>query len=183
MSVFQVVGMYVWGRVCPRGGPAVGSLLPPPHFQRGVSPFSGWSKCIYLWLAIYLLMSSEKVRISSSLLRSVDQYLSSDLARSKGFRSRREVIEEAIRRFLDSEGFWSNQRFKHVNAGGNQVTIYDSLLRRVATVYVVYPDRTFCDLCSEPDCVHVVYALSIPKVAKALARRGFKLPERLISAE
>jgi hypothetical protein len=128
-------------------------------------------------------MSSEKVRVSSSLLRSVDEYLSSELARSKGFRSRREVIEEAVRRFLESEGFWSNQRFKHVNAGGNQITIYDSLLRRVATVYVGYPDRTFCDLCSQPDCIHVVYALSIPKVAKALAKKGFKLPEHLIPTE
>ncbi|MCL7386987.1 MAG: ribbon-helix-helix domain-containing protein [Thaumarchaeota archaeon] len=128
-------------------------------------------------------MSSEKVRISSSLLRSIDAYLLSDLGRSKGFRSRREVIEEAVRRFLESEGFWSNQRFKHINANGNQVLIYDSLLKRVATIYVGYPDRTFCDLCSEPDCIHVVYALSIPKVAKALAKKGFKTPEHLIPAK
>jgi metal-responsive CopG/Arc/MetJ family transcriptional regulator len=128
-------------------------------------------------------MSSEKVRVSSSLLRSVDAYLLTDLARSKGFRSRREVIEEVVRKFLEDEGFWSNQRFKHVNADGNQVVIYDSLLKRVATVYVGYPDRTFCDLCLESDCIHVVYALSIPKVAKALAKKGFKLSEHLIPAK
>ena len=128
-------------------------------------------------------MSSEKVRISSSLLKSIDAYLLSDLGRSKGFRSRREVIEEAVRRFLESEGFWSNQRFKHINAGGNQITIYDSLLQRVATVYVGYPDRAFCDLCSEPDCIHVVYVFSIPWVVKALARKGFKLPEYLVSTK
>jgi len=61
--------------------------------------------------------------------------------------------------------------------------IYDSLLKRVATVYVRYPSRTFCDLCSEPDCIHVVYALSIPKVIDALAKKGFKLPERLLPAK
>ena len=50
-------------------------------------------------------MSSEKISIGSSPLRSIDAYLLSDLGRSKGFRSRREVIEEAVRRFLESEGF------------------------------------------------------------------------------
>ena len=172
----------LWGRFCPQF-PFSGRSLPDKLYSLLFSSFSGWSKDIYLCLEFYSLMSSEKVRVSSSLLRSIDEYLSSDLARSKGFRSRRDVIEEAIRRFLDSEGFWSNQRFKHINAGGNQITIYDSLLRRVATVYVGYPDRAFCDLCYEPDCIHVVYAFSIPWVARALARKGFKLPEYLASAK
>ena len=164
-------------------GPAWGRFCPSFHFQEGVSPLSLWSKDIYLRFELYFLMSSEKVRVSGSLLRSIDEYLLSDLAKSKGFRSRRDVIEEAVRRFLENEGFWSTQRFKHVNTGGNQITIYDSLLKRVATVYVGYPDRTFCDLCSEPDCIHVVYALSIPWVAKALARKGFKLPDHLASTK
>jgi len=58
--------------------------------------------------------------------------------------------------------------------------MYDSLLKRVVTVHVGHPDRTFCDLCSETDCIHVVYALLIPKVARALAKKGFKLPKHLV---
>lgn len=60
-------------------------------------------------------MSSEKIRINSNLLRSIDMYLQSSLAKSKGFRNRREVIEEAIRKFLEDEDFWPTQRFKHIN--------------------------------------------------------------------
>jgi len=128
-------------------------------------------------------MSSKNVSISSSLLRSIDAYLLSDLSRSKGFRSRREVIEEAVRRFLESEDFLSNRRFKHINANGNQAIMYDSLLKRVTTVCVGYSDRIFCDLCSEPDRIHMIHVLLIPKAAKAFAKKGFRPLEHLILAK
>ncbi|MEM4416872.1 MAG: hypothetical protein QXD32_02310, partial [Nitrososphaerota archaeon] len=123
---------------------------------------------------------SEKVRISSSLLRSVDEYLSSGVARAKGFRSRRDVVEEAIRVFLEREGFWARQRFEHVNADGDHVIILDRLVRRVATVYFRYPDRIFCDLCCLEDCEHVVFALTIDKVSRTLERLGFRVDRRVM---
>lgn len=128
-------------------------------------------------------MSSGKVRVSEWLLKSVDEYLSSELGRSKGFRSRRDVVEEALRRFLEEEGFWSSQRFKHINADGNLVIVYDRLLNRVATVSFRPPDRIYCDLCGEEDCIHVIYTLSIRKIAEKVASKGFRIPDRLASVD
>lgn len=120
-------------------------------------------------------MSSEKIRVDSNLLKSIDSYLRSDLAKSKGFRSRRDVVEEAVRRFLDGEGFWSDQRFKHVNASGDHAIIVDRLIHRVVTVYFKHPDKAYCDVCNVQDCEHVVYALTIKKVSAILREKGFMI--------
>ncbi|MEM0049518.1 MAG: ribbon-helix-helix domain-containing protein [Candidatus Bathyarchaeia archaeon] len=124
-------------------------------------------------------MVSEKIRIDSNLLRSIDMYLESSLAKSKGFRNRRDVIEEAIRRFLENEGFWSTQRFKHINMYRDHVIIMDKLINRVVTVYFKPPNKTYCDACSTGDCEHIVYALTMNKILKILKRKGFKIENNL----
>ena len=123
-------------------------------------------------------MFSEKagrVRINSNLLKSIDSYLESETAKSKGFKSRRDVIEEAVRRFLEEEGFWSSSRFKHLNMDRDYVIILDRFVRRVVTVYFKHPDRVYCDLCRQPYCEHVLYALTLENVSKILKKRGFKI--------
>lgn len=126
------------------------------------------------------MMGSEKIRIDSNLLRSIDMYLQSDLARLKGFRNRREVIEEAIRRFLENEGFWSTQRFKHINMYRDHVIIMDKLINKIVTVYFKPPDKTYCDACGTGDCEHVLYALTMKKISKTLMKKGFMLSNRQI---
>jgi len=118
---------------------------------------------------------SEKVRISYNLLRSVDEYLKTPLARSKGFRSRRDVVEEAVRLFLEREGFWARQRFEHINAYDDHVVILDRAVGRYATVYFRYPDKIYCEVCCQGDCEHVAYALSIDKVIRKLRWEGFRI--------
>ena len=164
----------------------LGADPPPirPHFRTLNCPHFPLSttslESIYHGLIVYCLMASGKVRINENLLRSIDAYLESELAKSKGFRYRREVVEEAVRQFLEREGFYSNNRFKHVNMDGNYVIILDKLIKRVVTVYFKHPDIVYCDVCGSSLCEHVSYVLTLKNIYKILRCRGFRITYELV---
>lgn len=74
---------------------------------------------------------------------------------------------------LETEGMYpKRERFEHFNMFEDNVKIVDNVLDRIATIYFKR-NKTFCDVCELEDCVHVDYALSIPKVVRILAEHDF----------
>lgn len=121
--------------------------------------------------------SWDKVNIPSDMARAIDKYLSSDLAKEKGFKSRSDVVIAGVRSILEKDGVYPKRpRFEHLNTYENHVKIIDNELSRIASVYFNAEKETYCDLCDASECIHTQFVWEIPQVAKILMDRGFKNP-------
>jgi len=99
--------------------------------------------------------------------------LKTEDARKRGLTSKSDVATYALRRLLETEGMYPKKdRFEHLNMFEDNVKIVDNVLDRIATIYFK-GNKTFCDVCESEECVHVDFALSIPKVVKILAEYNF----------
>jgi hypothetical protein len=64
---------------------------------------------------------------------------------------------------------------QEVDVSGDEIAIRDNFQHRIAEV-VFRKDSLFCLLDERPDCLHVGYAFSIPKVNMILVQKGVKPP-------
>ena len=70
-----------------------------------------------------------------------------------------------------------HERFEHFNMFEDNVKIVDNVLDRIATIYFK-ANKALCDVCDSEECVHVDFALSIPKVVKILTEHNFPTVRR-----
>jgi hypothetical protein len=124
------------------------------------------------------------VRLPKELIDEIDQILKLGL---KGYKSRAELIKEAIRDKLKTFPPMPEQApvqalppIEHFNIDENGVRILDRTIAnggsngRIIDVYFKQ-DRVWCEHCQSADCRHVKFALTIPKVQETLRQKGWKL--------
>jgi len=117
------------------------------------------------------------VRIPRELASEVD-----NLIGKMGFRTKAEVVKEAIRNLLNHyEELEKKSRFEKINADENGVKILDRQgeIHHVADVYF---QRTgiHCNLDDSDDCEHITFALAQKDVQKLIRQKraqGWKLPD------
>jgi len=94
-----------------------------------------------------------------------------------GFRSRADLILEGVKLLLQELGEYPPKpRFTHLNVFEDHVTLMDHQLDNIAEIYF-QRGKAYCSLCEKHDCEHTQFALSLPKVVKALTTRGWKIED------
>jgi Arc/MetJ-type ribon-helix-helix transcriptional regulator len=117
------------------------------------------------------------VRIPRELAEEIESLIG-----KRGFRTKAEVVKEAIRNLLNHYEELEKRslpRFEKINNDENGVKILDRELHETVEVFVK-PNGINCSYHQRTECEHVTYALSFPEV-KALIRKhrkkGWKLPD------
>ena len=128
----------------------------------------------------------DAVRIPKELVKQIDKFLKSELAKRNGYNSRSQFVIDAVREYLkryEAELSKPRPRLQHINVYRNRVTILDNELegrgRIVDVVFmrknhqeeIIYP---YCTYCQTSDCIHADYAFEIPKVREILEKAGIK---------
>ncbi|MEM0313941.1 MAG: hypothetical protein QXQ41_05275 [Candidatus Bathyarchaeia archaeon] len=119
------------------------------------------------------------VRIPKDLLTAIEKFLETKEAKEMGYLYITDIVTEAVREFLKSKGYYPLPRFEFINHDENGVKILDRQLKRVADVFIK-PKGTWCDLCKETMCVHVMFALSsdeLQNYLKEKRKEGWRIPE------
>lgn len=119
------------------------------------------------------------VNIPMEMLEKVDELLSKEDARFKGYRSRTDVVVAGVKEVLEREGVLAKHRFQHLNTYDDHVKIWDDEMKGVASVYFKRVEggkvTVQCDMDDLSSiCLHVGFALSIPEVQEALERLGLE---------
>ena len=111
------------------------------------------------------------IKVPTGLADLVDQIVEKRL---RGYRNRGEFVIVAIREKLKEfeEELNFQPRFAPFHIDDDHVTIMDNQLNTLVGVYF-RSDKASCDYCGEHNCEHINFALSIPKVQKALRERGW----------
>ena len=98
-----------------------------------------------------------------------------------GFRSRAEIVKDALRELLKQYKTAEAEmpRFEHFNKGPDGVRITDRQLHRIAEIRFK-PDGIFCELDESDNCEHIEFALTVPEIKEIIRKKrkeGWKLPE------
>jgi len=96
---------------------------------------------------------------------------------TRGFRSRAEIVKEALRHLLLK--YSKLQMLEHYNLDERGVKILDHRLDRIVEVFFK-PVGIRCGHCDKTDCRHIQYALSLTSVQKVIRSKrkdGWDLPE------
>ena len=92
-----------------------------------------------------------------------------------GYKSLADFVTEAVRKRCEELKILGPRTeppaLEHFNVNQDHVTVIDHKRRMFADVYF-REGHVYCELCEEEDCEHVKYALDLPKVQKALERKG-----------
>jgi|GEM_PF-1280321 len=119
------------------------------------------------------------VKIPAALAEVIDSYLMEHEAQVRGFRSRADVVVRVLTEFLEEQGRLRplvKRRLEHVNVYESFVLVRDNLLN-VSVEVAVQPPQLFCRYCLSGECVHVLFAASIPGVRRRFAELGLRAPE------
>jgi Arc/MetJ-type ribon-helix-helix transcriptional regulator len=114
------------------------------------------------------------VKLPNDLAICVDQLIG-----KHGFKSRGEIVKEALRDLLKYYEQEEQTRFEHFNMGANGVRISDRKLRRIADINFK-PTGIYCELDESDHCEHITFALNVPEIKEIIRKRrkeGWKLPE------
>lgn len=118
------------------------------------------------------------IRIPKELSEEVDA-----LVGKKGFRSKAEVVKEAIRRLLNHyhESEVALPRFEKINSDENGVKVLDrhGEIHRIADIYFKR-NGIWCEACQKDACEHIDFALSQSDVQETIRKRrkeGWNLPD------
>jgi hypothetical protein len=119
--------------------------------------------------------SSETVRIPQSMLSAVEEFLGTEIAKSRGFRFKSDVVTAAVRELLDRYSAALKPRFIHYNVYEDHVSIIDNEQPEGKNWVDVYfqNSKAWCDLCEKHDCDHTQFALSLPEVVNVLEEKGW----------
>jgi Arc/MetJ-type ribon-helix-helix transcriptional regulator len=98
----------------------------------------------------------------------------------KGFRSKAEIVKEALRRLLEHyKEVEVLPRLEKINSNYEGVKILDREQHRVADIFFK-PDGIWCDLCKSETCEHIDFAFAqsdIQTIIRKRRKEGWKLPE------
>jgi hypothetical protein len=115
------------------------------------------------------------IKLPADLVYSIDRLIG-----KHGFKSRGEIVKEALRDLLTHyQPTKEPPRFEHFNMGENGVRISDRKLHLIADIYFK-PQGIFCDLDKTDSCEHIDFALTVPEIQdiiKKHRKEGWKLPE------
>ena len=117
------------------------------------------------------------IKLPNDLITSTDKLIG-----THGFKSRGEIVKEALRDLLAHYQKTEQQelpRFEHFNKGPNGVRITDRKQHRIADINFK-PEQIFCELCQNNTCEHIDFALTVPEIQKIIQKRrkeGWKLPD------
>mgnify|MGYP000695747807 CR=1 FL=1 len=109
------------------------------------------------------------VKIPKKLAEKIDKVIELGL---EGYRSRGEFVTTAVREKLKEYKDKLSPRLEHFNVYEDHVTIWDNLENRLVDVYF-QKGKAYCQYCDAHECEHTRFALSIPKVVKALREKGW----------
>ena len=115
-------------------------------------------------------------KVRRTLEHEIEKALRSDEAKKEGLTNKAQFVDYAIRELLTR---LEVERMNHLNMYDDHVKILDNRLGklgRIVSVYFKRDDRSWCDYCEEPDCVHVQYAWEIPEAKKVLEGHGLQPP-------
>ena len=110
------------------------------------------------------------VSLPEDLVKEIDEVIE----KKRGYRSRPELIKEAVRRHLDTLKI--RPRLEHLNTYDDRVEIIDNEANRMATVHI-RDKKLYCGLCDELECIHTDYVWSLEDVAEQLREKGLKDPK------
>jgi len=100
------------------------------------------------------------------------------IKRSLGIMNDTEVIRLLINWYWKEHREEIEPKFNHVNLNEDGVILLDVENGDLTKVYFK-PEGLYCEECKSNNCVHIRFALSLPKVQEILAEKGFKLkPEK-----
>jgi len=108
------------------------------------------------------------VKLPKDLIEEVDRFVG-----KHGYRSRAEIIKDAVRRLLTSYPTPPKPSLEHFNLNEDGVQILDRDLNRVVQVYFK-EGKTFCEYDQTDDCRHVDFALELPEAQEILKKKGWK---------
>ena len=86
-----------------------------------------------------------------------------------GIKNKTEVIRHIIKQYP-----LPPPRLEHINTYDDRITIRDNILSRTVDVFLKDDGLAFCNLCNLNDCLHIDYALGLPKVNRILSAKGWK---------
>ena len=110
------------------------------------------------------------VSLKKELLNEIDKFVESKKGKNRGYRSRADFVDKAIRERLRQE----NPRFEHVNMMDDNIKIVDFTNNRIASVYFKEEGLVYCDICDADECEHIDFALDQEDVQKNLEKHGWK---------
>lgn len=109
------------------------------------------------------------LRLRRELIETIDKFVNSEAGKNRGYHSRADFIDKAIRQQLEAE----KPKLEHVNTFEDHAKIADYELHRIVSIY--FKDgQAWCDHHESTTCYHIDYALSLPEVKKALKEHGWK---------
>lgn len=101
----------------------------------------------------------------------------SGLIGKKGFRSKAEIVKEALRRMLQE--YSEIPVLEHFNLNEDGVRILDRSMNKIVDIFFK-PNGIRCDYCEASDCRHIQFALTVPAIKDVVKRKrgeGWRLPE------
>ena len=117
------------------------------------------------------------VSLSRELVDRIEEFINNHPER--GYKSLADFVTEAVRKRCEELNILvpispEQPELEHFNVYEDHVTVIDHKNRRIANVF--FRNKTvFCDVCEEKNCEHVKYALKLPRVWKALEKKGLKV--------
>jgi len=112
------------------------------------------------------------VRIPKELSEEADKLIG-----KKGFRSKAEIVKEALRELIDHYG--ADKHFQMLHHSSDGVKVRDVRLGQVADIKIS-PEGIYCPICDASNCEHIRFALDQPDVKNLIRRKkkeGWKLPD------
>lgn len=122
-------------------------------------------------------MLSEKTKPSDHITVKIPQELIDEMDKligKHGFRSRGEIVKEAVRELLAE---YAQSPFEMLNHSYQGVKVIDRKIRRVADVQFS-PEGIYCPVCDAHYCEHIRFALEQPdiqKIVKQKQKEGWKI--------
>lgn len=122
--------------------------------------------------------TTETVRIPAAMLKAIEGFLETEIAKKMGYRFKTDVVTAAVRDFLkEHEYYVETPPFEHYNTYRDHITIRDRRNGRFIDVYIKPEGIAWCETCDKTACPHIEYALNVPEVIKALEKRGWERRE------
>ncbi len=114
------------------------------------------------------------IKLPNDLVIEMDQLIG-----KHGFKSRAEIIKDALRELLTRYKNSELPRFEHFNIDPDGARITDRKRHMIADIYFK-PEGIFCDLDKSNGCEHIDFALTVPKIQEIIREKikeGWKLPD------
>jgi hypothetical protein len=117
------------------------------------------------------------ISLQRELVDKIEEYIKNHP--ETGYKSLADFVTDAVRKRCEELKILvpispELPELEHFNVYEDHVTIIDRKMRRIPSVF--FRNNTiFCDVCEKKNCRHVKYALKLPKVRKALEKKGLKI--------